>query len=163
MFRISHSPRLVRRTRHCAVFYLIWLSIGATSCGVAFGESADLRRVVSEGQQLDAPDFRPTPARSTGWRGDGTGRYPGATPPLTWDRRRGGQGYTVSNILWSVKLPDWSVDSPIVVRDRMFVTAESSDLVCLDKRTGRILSIRSKQDDIYKALLAIWITREPRW
>jgi outer membrane protein assembly factor BamB len=35
---------------------------------------------------LGAPDFRPTPERPIGWRGDGTGRYTGATPPVTWSR-----------------------------------------------------------------------------
>ena len=31
---------------------------------------------------LGSPGFRPTPEQPVGWRGDGTGRYPGATPPL---------------------------------------------------------------------------------
>ena len=33
-----------------------------------------------------APDFMPTPERPLGWRGDGTGRYPDATPPTIWSR-----------------------------------------------------------------------------
>lgn len=35
---------------------------------------------------LGAPDFRPIPEYPVGWRGDGSGRYPGATPPLEWHR-----------------------------------------------------------------------------
>lgn len=35
---------------------------------------------------LGSPDFYPSPERPVGWRGDWTGRYPGATPPLEWGR-----------------------------------------------------------------------------
>ncbi|HLX61913.1 MAG TPA: PQQ-binding-like beta-propeller repeat protein [Planctomycetota bacterium] len=34
-----------------------------------------------------SPDFHPAPDHPVGWRGDGTGRYPAATPPLEWYRR----------------------------------------------------------------------------
>ena len=33
---------------------------------------------------LGAANFLPTPENPIGWRGDGTGRYPGATPPKEW-------------------------------------------------------------------------------
>jgi len=36
---------------------------------------------------LGSPDFKPTPERPVGWRGDWTGRFPGATPPMEWSRR----------------------------------------------------------------------------
>src|SRR5258706_1927959 len=36
---------------------------------------------------LGSAEFRPTLERPFGWRGDGTGRYPGATPPVSWSRR----------------------------------------------------------------------------
>ncbi len=36
---------------------------------------------------LGSPNHRPTPEQPTGWRGDWTGRYPAATPPLEWSRR----------------------------------------------------------------------------
>jgi outer membrane protein assembly factor BamB len=36
---------------------------------------------------LGSADFKPTPDRPVGWRGDWTGKYPGATPPATWSRR----------------------------------------------------------------------------
>jgi hypothetical protein len=39
------------------------------------------------GPLLGSPDFRPTPERPVGWRGDWTGRFPGATPPTEWGRR----------------------------------------------------------------------------
>src|SRR5262249_21625667 len=39
---------------------------------------------------LGSSDFKPTPERPVGWRGDWTGRFPGATPPRTWSRRTRG-------------------------------------------------------------------------
>jgi len=39
------------------------------------------------GTVLGALGFKPTPEHPFGWRGDGTGSFPGATPPLEWYRR----------------------------------------------------------------------------
>lgn len=36
---------------------------------------------------LGSPDWQPSPVKPVGWRGDWTGRFPGATPPLAWSRR----------------------------------------------------------------------------
>ena len=36
---------------------------------------------------LGSPDFKPSPDRPCGWRGDWSGRFPGATPPTAWSRR----------------------------------------------------------------------------
>jgi len=36
---------------------------------------------------LGSPEFKPTPERPVGWRGDWTGRFPGANPPTEWSRR----------------------------------------------------------------------------
>lgn len=41
--------------------------------------AADLR--------LGAPDWTPSPEHPVGWRGDWTGCYRGATPPMVWGRR----------------------------------------------------------------------------
>jgi len=35
---------------------------------------------------LGSPDFRPSPDRPIGWRGDGSGHFPGANPPVHWGR-----------------------------------------------------------------------------
>jgi len=44
-------------------------------------------RGVAAGEVLPgSPDFRPTPEQPVGWRGDGSGRYPAANPPLHWER-----------------------------------------------------------------------------
>lgn len=47
--------------------------------------------------------------------------------------------YDQQNIVWMTELPERSNAVPIVVGDRVFVVAESDELLCLDKSTGRIL------------------------
>ena len=68
----------------------------------------------------------------SGWRGDGTGRYPKANPPLEWDIEEG------TNILWKARVGK-SHSSPVVVGERVIVTAEKDLLVCLDRRSGKAL------------------------
>ncbi len=75
-----------------------------------------------------------------GWRGDGTGLYPDATPPTTWSRTQNGES---RNIRWETPLPGPGVAQPIIVNDKIFVLSEPSDLLCLDKKTGKILWTRS--------------------
>jgi len=92
---------------------------------------------------LGASAFLPSPQRPLGWRGDGTGRYPGATPPTTWNRKRTGTSYETGNIRWATPLPGIGVSCPIVVGERIFLTTETADLVCIDQASGRIRWIRS--------------------
>ena len=66
-----------------------------------------------------------------GWRGDGTGRYPEAAVCLEWGENK--------NIRWKTALPEWSNSSPILVKDRIFVCAEPTTLICLDAKDGKIL------------------------
>jgi outer membrane protein assembly factor BamB len=75
-----------------------------------------------------------------GWRGDGTGRYPDAHPPTTWLRNDKGER---KHLLWEVKLPCYSWATPIIVGDKIFVRSEPYDLICLSKKDGRLLWIRS--------------------
>jgi len=98
------------------------------------------------GAPLGSVQFAPSPEAPVGWRGDGTGRYPGATGPTAWERTAGAGGYTTKGIVWMAPLPNIGVGSPIVVGDRIFLTAEVDDLVCLDKKSGRILWIRSSPE-----------------
>ncbi|HUT57629.1 MAG TPA: PQQ-binding-like beta-propeller repeat protein [Phycisphaerae bacterium] len=67
-----------------------------------------------------------------GWRGDGSGLYPQAHPPASWDTDDG------ENILWQTEIGKGQ-SSPIVSGDRVFVTVEPDRLLCLEKKTGRIL------------------------
>ncbi len=75
-----------------------------------------------------------------GWRGDGSGRYPNANPPTTWSRDDSG---AKKNILWETKLPCYSWATPIIVGDKIFVRSDPYDLICLNKKDGKILWIRS--------------------
>lgn len=106
--------------------------------------------VVSMGVAAPVPfgatEFSPTPERPVGWRGDGSGRYPGAMPPVSWERATNGTGYVTKGILWMAPLPNISTATPIIVGEKVFLTSEVADLVCLDKRMGRIHWIRSNPE-----------------
>jgi RNA polymerase sigma factor (sigma-70 family) len=94
---------------------------------------------------LGAVSHLPTPEHPYGWRGDGTGRFPAANPPITWNRTRNGGGYETKGIVWATPLPNAGkgASSPVIVGDRIFLTTDPADITCLDKKTGRILWIRS--------------------
>ncbi len=82
-----------------------------------------------------------------GYRGDGTGVFPGANPPTTWDDKTTstGSAQAGSNILWKVPMPNWGHSTPVPVAGRVFVTVEPGwkcdfpVLLCLDADTGRTL------------------------
>ncbi len=66
-----------------------------------------------------------------GWRGDGTGRFPGVSAPLHWDK--------AERVVWRTATPKWSNGSPVIAGDRLFLCAEPDTVLCLDKGTGDIL------------------------
>lgn len=70
----------------------------------------------------------PTPARPFGWRGDGTGRFPGATPPTTWSAEK--------NVRWSAVVGA-SYSSPVVTDKLVVVASEPNVLTCLDRAAGK--------------------------
>ncbi len=78
---------------------------------------------------LGAPDFRPTTQRAFGWRGDGSGRFPGATPVTEWSATK--------NVRWATVVGR-SFSSPIVTDKFVFVTSEPDLLVCLDRADGKV-------------------------
>lgn len=63
-----------------------------------------------------------------GWRGDGSGRYPDATPATQWSATR--------NVRWNTTVGK-SYSSPIVTDRHVFVTSEPNLLLCLDRTTGK--------------------------
>lgn len=75
----------------------------------------------------------PIPATPTvGWRGDGTGRYPDAHPPLHWS--------PTDNLLWKVApLPAPASATPVPVGDRVFITSEPNRLLAFSARDGQLL------------------------
>jgi outer membrane protein assembly factor BamB len=78
-----------------------------------------------------------------GWRGDGTGRFPDADPPVAWSSE--------SNVVWKTRLPNWSNGSPILAGDRVFTCAEPATLFCLSAADGRVLW---QQSNTYECVLS---------
>jgi outer membrane protein assembly factor BamB len=66
------------------------------------------------------------------WRNDGSGVFPGATPPIEWS------AHPAKNIAWHTTVGG-SYSSPIVVGDRVFLTAEPDKLLCVARDDGKIL------------------------
>ena len=81
-------------------------------------------------------------ANSSGWRSDGSGRYPHADPPLSWSS---GQ-----NVAWKTSMPSWSNASPVLTRRgaeaTIFVCSEPDKILAVDARDGRIRWTRSVGD-----------------
>ena len=92
------------------------------------------------------------------WRGpDGTGVAPNGNPPVKWSE--------TENIKWKMKLPGKGFSSPVVWGDKIFfqmaiktdkkVGKESGDtayvhkfdVVCVDRRTGKILWQRTAREE----------------
>src|SRR4051812_8324947 len=76
---------------------------------------------------LGAPAFRASVERPLGWRGDGSGRFPGATPVTEWSETK--------NVRWSTVVGR-SYSSPVVTERCVFVTSEPDLLICLDRTDG---------------------------
>src|SRR6185436_13426842 len=51
--------------------------------------------------------------------------------------------YETRNIAWMTKMTGRSMSQPIIVGDRIFVGSNMTDLLCLDKKTGRILWLQT--------------------
>jgi outer membrane protein assembly factor BamB len=70
-------------------------------------------------------------AETIGWRHDGTGTFPDATPPKSWSKDEG--------VVWKTALPGKSNASPVLSGDRIFICSEPDILLCLDRNSGEIL------------------------
>jgi outer membrane protein assembly factor BamB len=63
---------------------------------------------------------------------------------------RPGIPYDSKNIVWMTELPHRSNATPILAGDRIFVMAEPDELLCLDKKTGKVFW--SAANNYYEAL-----------
>ena len=91
-------------------------------------------------------ESQPAADRPVGWRGDGSGCYPAASPPNKWSAEQ--------NVLWKVEV-GLGCSSPILVGGRVLVTAEPDLLVCLDAASGKELWRKAhKLSDLPSALNA---------
>jgi len=113
----------------------------------------------AERPSFGAADFLPTPDQPVGFRADGNGWYPAATPPLEWWEGKPGMvdatppqagqpapakvlGYTdrqSKNVFWKTHLPGWGEAQPLVIGDRIIVLNEPDLVVCYDANTGKEL------------------------
>jgi outer membrane protein assembly factor BamB len=103
-------------------------------CGALFVILAAAVRpcLAAEDRQAAPPATAKTgQAANVMWRFDGNGRFPNINPPSEWGRDK--------NILWKTPVEVGGYSSPIVARDRVFVTAEMGSLLCLDVADGKIL------------------------
>ncbi len=108
-------------------------------------------------------DFYPSPERPVGFRGDGSGYFPGArivtewwegTPAqVEWEYtdKRGRKDTEKAwvftdekshNIVWKAELPAWANGHPVVVGDRVFTLGEPDYLFCHDANSGELLWTR---------------------
>ncbi len=78
-----------------------------------------------------AADANAADAVNVMWRFDGSGRFPNIHPPSEWRMDR--------NVLWKTPVAIGGYSSPIVVGNKIFVTAEMGSLICLDIADGKIL------------------------
>jgi len=74
-------------------------------------------------------EFRPTIEHPFGWRGDGSGCFPGARPVTNWSATK--------NIRWSA-LVGRSYSSPILTEKFALVTSEPNVVVCVNRMDGTV-------------------------
>src|SRR6516162_5166610 len=93
--------------------------------------AASLQATEPVAPTLGSAEFKPTPDRPCGWRGDWSGRYVGATPPTAWSRRvrgvtsslryqaakPGGDPSKDARPLEYFSIKDWLVAGPISCTD----------------------------------------------
>ena len=110
-------------------------------------------------------DFVPTAQTPIGFRADGNGWYPGATPPVEWwegpptqaevqvTGSNGGfdpanaktskvwvaQSGPSKNILWKAPMPGWGDVQPIVVGQRVITAVDPDIVICFDADSGKVL------------------------
>lgn len=116
----------------------------------------------AEGPNLGDKDFYPSDEHPVGFRGDGNGHFPGATPPLNFQEgtavrkdipdtgKKGDDApepkehwvltdNKAVNLCWKTEMPGWGNTQPIIVGDRVYVKGDPHWLVCVSLDDGKIL------------------------
>jgi len=102
-----------------------------------------------------APAKKTVKNMSIGWRYDGSGIFKDATPPLEWAK---GPGQN-KNILWTTLIPSQGPSSVIVVGENIYFCGGNFDLLCFDKKKGKLLWM--KQFSPYEAFTTEERTKWP--
>ena len=126
--------------------------------------AATARAVMAKTKSL-----RNVPPNVVGFRRNGTGTFPDATPVTAWDLKTG------DNILWRTPLDQFSKSAPVIAGDRVITMMDPHFVVCLDKNTGKILWTRAanvlevmnkadfeKSEDLWKEYLAAKQAKDPQ-
>ena len=100
------------------------------------GRPRTAEEIAADDRRIAAARKRIGPGKVRGWRGDWTGRYPDANCVTAWDIERG------INVLWRVRLKEFSNATPVIVGNRLLTNSEPRTLICLDKMTGEILWVQ---------------------
>ncbi len=87
----------------------------------------------SGGVPAGHPDSFPDATRPWGWRGDGSGAWPGAEPVYDWNAETG------RNIVWRIPMPGAAMAQPLVLGEKVFTVADPNLLICVDVHDGRIV------------------------
>jgi outer membrane protein assembly factor BamB len=96
------------------------------------GETGPSTGAVAKAVPLGHKDFYPSPQRPLGWRGDGSGAWPGAT--LTLSTTNG-----ATNLVWRAPMPGPSFSQPLVIGEKVITQADPNWLVCVNVHDGKIL------------------------
>lgn len=65
---------------------------------------------------------------TVGWRGDGSGVYPDATPPLRWSSE--------AAVVWRQAMPGATASTPLLIGDRLITLADPHWLLAVDTDSG---------------------------
>ena len=131
-----------------------WWEGGTERCMARF-TLAPTKPDAGKKSELGQAKFMPTPAHPIGDRGDGTGVFPGARPPVFWDEAAG------VNVRWRTPMPSSAKGGPIVVGDCVFTLADPNLLVCCDAGTGKVRWQRAcDQLELLDADTAAWARKE---
>jgi outer membrane protein assembly factor BamB len=140
MMKLIEERQMRRAT--LSVMAVAIVALGMIHSRAALGQTTapatSAKSVGSPNAPLGAANYIPSIERPTGWRGDGTGRFPAATPPLKWARSAAGGRPESEGILWMTPVPAGG-SSPIVVGDRIFFGFDPYGLICVSKTDGHIL------------------------
>lgn len=123
-------------------YILLILLSGSFCCGLPCQADAPIivptPPVVIPANLLGAAEFLPTPQHPVGYRGDGSGRYPGATHACLQWAEHGALPGADRNILWKTELLGFTQSHPIIVGDNLITLEEPSFVVCLDANSGKL-------------------------
>ncbi len=67
----------------------------------------------------------------TSWRNGGNGIYEDTTAPINWENE--------DSVLWKHGTPVRANACPLIVGDKLFYTAEPTELICAEAATGQVL------------------------